>query len=185
MTKTVMVALAEGFEEIEAASPIDVLRRAGFQLTTVGIIGREITGSHGLTFLADKTWEEVAESTPDVLIFPGGMPGSKNLGGHAGLNQMAGRVAKAGGYLAAICAAPAFTLGPWGLLSNHNATCYPGCESQFPSDVKYKKEAVVVDGHIITACGPGVAIEFALKLVEVLIDVETANKIRSQMQVQP
>ena len=181
--KTVYVFLADGFEEIEAVTPIDVLRRAGLQLTTIGITGREIMGAHGIVLTADKTWNEAAESTPDVLILPGGMPGSKNLGDHAGLQNMAERVAKANGYLAAICAAPAFTLGPWELLSNRNATCYPGCESQFPPNVKYQTDAVVVDGHIITAKGPGVAMQFSMKLVEVLLNPETAKKIHEQMQV--
>lgn len=178
-----VVALAEGFEEIEAVTPIDVLRRAGFDLTTVGLTGRTVTGSHGIPFTADAAWDEAASLTPDVLVLPGGMPGSKNLGEHAGLREMACRVKDANGYLAAICAAPAFTLAAWGLLSGRRATCYPGCETQFPADVIYRDEAaVVVDGRFITGRGPGVAMDFSFVLLEQMAGSETATNLKKQMQ---
>ena len=182
MTFSLIVALAEGFEEIEAVTPIDILRRAGLKVTTVGISGKIVTGSHGIAITADQTWDEVANTTPDALLLPGGMPGSKNLGEHAGLKQMAERVTASDGWLAAICAAPAFTLGAWGLLSKRNATCYPGCETQFPADVNHRTDAVVVDGKIVTGCGPGAAFDFSLKLAELLVSPETAENLRSQMQ---
>ena len=178
---TIIVALAEGFEEIEAVTPIDVLRRAGLNPTTVGLSGRSVTGSHGVVLTADQVWDDVAPSTPDVLVLPGGMPGSKNLGEHEGLRQMAQQVAAAGGWLSAICAAPAFTLAAWGLLAGHRATCYPGCESHFPAGVNYEKQPVVVDGRFVTACGPGVALDFSFKLVELLVDSKAADRLRTQM----
>ena len=181
MTLSLIVALADGFEEIEAVTPIDVLRRAGLRVTTVGISGKIVTGSHSIAITADQTWDEVANSTPDVLLLPGGMPGSKNLGEHAGLKQMAERITASDGWLAAICAAPAFTLGAWGLLSKRNATCYPGCETQFSADTCYLKDVVVTDGKIITACGPGAAFDFSLKLVNLLVSPESAENLRSQM----
>lgn len=178
----IIVALADGCEEIEAITPIDVLRRAGFDVTTVGLVGRTITGSHGVVMVSDKEWGEVAKMTPDVLVLPGGMPGSKNLGEHAGLKEMANTIAENEGLLAALCAAPAFTLGHWGLLCGRNATCYPGCETEFPDDVNYKKENIVVDGNIITGCGPGVALEFSFAIVERLRGVNTAKALKAQMQ---
>ncbi len=182
MTPNVLVVLAEGFEEIEAITPIDVLRRAGLRLMTVGLAGRTATGAHGIPLTADHAWNEVANSTPDVLVLPGGMPGSKNLGDHPGLKQMAERIAAGNGCLAAICAAPAFTYAAWGLLSGRSATCYPGCETQFPADVTYKSDTVVQDGRFITAKGPGVALEFSLRLVEHLCGREAATQLRAQMQ---
>lgn len=180
---SVFVVLAEGFEEIEAIVPIDILRRAGLNVTTVGLGKRIVTGSHGITIMADLSWEvdAVSDQTPDALILPGGMPGSKNLGDHAGLKQMAQRVASQGGILAAICAAPALTLASWGLLANHRATCYPGCESLFSGDVTYCPEPVVVDKSIITAAGAGVAAPFAFKIAEIMTNREKIDELRKQM----
>ena len=183
MSFSVFVVLAEGFEEIEAITPIDVLRRAGLDVTTVGLSGKTITGAHGVPLLADRTWDEVAALTPDVLLLPGGIPGSKNLGEHSGLKKMAKRVADSDRWLAAICAAPALTLASWDLLSGRKATCYPGCESHFPPDVKHQQIPVVVDGRIITACGVGATMEFSLQLVALLLDQATADSLRARMLV--
>lgn len=182
MSKAVYVVLADGFEEIEATVPIDVLRRAGFVVTTIGLADKQVNGSHGIILTADKIWSEVADITPDVLILPGGMPGSKNLGEHDGLKTMAERVAESNGYLAAICAAPAYTLATWGMLEYRNATCYPGCETQSPEGANWKSENVVVDDRIITAKGPGVALNFAFALVEMLSGANIANELKAQMQ---
>ena len=183
MSTSVFVILAEGFEEIEAITPIDVLRRAGLDVTTVGLSGKTITGAHGVPLLADRTWDEVAALTPDVLLLPGGIPGSRHLGEHSGLKEMARRVADSDRWLAAICAAPALTLANWGLLSGRKATCYPGCESHFPPDVKHQQTPVVVDGQIITACGAGAAMEFSFQLVKFLLDQTTADNLRAKMLV--
>jgi len=183
MSLTVFVVLAEGFEEIEAVIPIDVLRRAGLNVTMVGLSGISVTGSHGIAISADRAWDEVAALTPNVLLLPGGMPGSKHLGQHPGLREMARRVADSDGYLAAICAAPALTLASWGLLAGRKATCYPGYETQFPADVTFQPENVVDDGKILTARGAGVAMDFSLRLVSILLNPETAEKLRAQMLV--
>ena len=183
MAISVFIVLAEGFEEIEAVTPMDVLRRAGLDVTTVGLAGKTVAGSHGIALTADRTWDEVASLTPDLLLLPGGMPGSKNLGAHAGLKEMAKRLADSDRSIAAICAAPAFTLGDWGLLSGRKATCYPGCETQFPADVKFQADPVVVDGRIITSRGIGTAMEFSLRLVSLLLNQATADQLRTQMLV--
>lgn len=181
MSKTILVALADGFEEVEAMAPIDVLRRAGFDLITVGITGQTATSSRGVVVVPDKKWNDVAEMTPDLLVLPGGMPGSKYLGEHGGLRKMAERIAAADGYLAAICAAPAFTLGAWGLLSGHRATCYPGCESQFPKDVTYVTDGVVVDRRKITSTGAGRAFDFSFAIVEQFAGAAAVQKLKEQM----
>ncbi|MGL4595781.1 MAG: DJ-1 family glyoxalase III [Thermoguttaceae bacterium] len=184
MSDSIFIVLAEGFEEIEAIAPIDVLRRAGLEVTVIGLSSRVVTGAHGISIQTDVVWEEVAASTPHVLVFPGGLPGASNLGKHIGLKEMAIRVAAAeNGILAAICASPAFTLASWGLLSGRTATCFPGCETQFLNDVTYKNESVIVDGRIITARGPGSALDFSITLVAQLLDKTKAEKIQSQMQI--
>jgi 4-methyl-5(b-hydroxyethyl)-thiazole monophosphate biosynthesis len=183
MSLSVFVILAEGFEEIEAITPIDVLRRAGLDVTTIGLSGQTVTGAHGIALVADRTWNEVATLLPDVLLLPGGMPGSKHLGVHTGLREMAKRVADSDRWLAAVCAAPALTLGNWGLLSGRKATCYPGCESHFPPDVEYQQVPVVIDGRIVTASGVGATMEFSLQLVELLLDQATADNLRARMLV--
>ncbi|MDR0871073.1 MAG: DJ-1/PfpI family protein [Planctomycetaceae bacterium] len=179
---TVLIPLADGFEEIEAVVSIDVLRRAGLNVITVGLESRTVDGAHGIALTADKVWQEVAGITPDVLVLPGGMPGSKNLGKHRGLQETAKRIAAANGWLTAICAAPAFTLANWGLLTGRQATCYPGCETDFPKGVKYVKDSVVVDGRFLTAAGPGAAFPFAFTLVENLLNKATAENLKGQMQ---
>ncbi|GHT45156.1 DJ-1 family protein [Planctomycetales bacterium] len=213
MTKTIIVPLAEGFEEIEAITPIDVLRRAGFNVVTVDLddssklervvdkafnIGtflsgfaapkrdRSVTGSHNIVITPDMSLGEVGDFTPDALVLPGGMPGAKNLGEHSGLKKLAERVAESGGLLAAICAAPAWTLGNWGLLAGHKATCFPGCESMFPNDVRYQDAAVVIDdtakNKIITAKGAGAAMDFALAIVETFSGSQAAVDLKAKLQ---
>lgn len=182
MANTALVALASGFEEIEAVTQIDVLRRAAVEVTVAGLDGLEITGSRGVTICADIALADVSE-TPDVLVLPGGMPGAENLGASAELEALAKRVLDEGGLLAAICAAPACTLAKWGLLEGCTATCYPSFESRFGDNTTFSENRVVVDGSIITSRGPGTAMEFALTIVEQLIDTETAAKLQAGMLV--
>ncbi len=182
MTTKTLIILADGFEEIEAVVPLDILRRAGFDVTVASLGDRLVTGSHGISIQADQVWSDVSRVVPDLLVLPGGMPGSKNLGEHAGLRVMTRNVAESGGILAAICAAPAFTLGAWGFLSGRRATCYPGCEEQFPDDAVPCEDCVVVDGKIVTARGPGVAHDFAFALVEAVKGADFVQELRSSMQ---
>jgi 4-methyl-5(b-hydroxyethyl)-thiazole monophosphate biosynthesis len=189
MTATIIVPLAEGVEEIEAVTSIDVLRRAGFNVVTVSLAATSnvcVTGSHGIVFTPDKSFGEVADFTPDALVLPGGMPGAKNLGEHSGLKKLAERVAESGGLLAAICAAPAWTLATWGLLAGRKATCYPGFESMFQNDVRHQNTGIVIDGtaknKVITAKGPGAAMDFALAIVETFAGQQAAADLKTQLQ---
>ncbi len=164
---SVAVHLAEGFEEIEAIAIIDVLRRAGFELTTVSVSGNTVvTGSHQIKIIADKLFETIDYETIDMIILPGGMPGSKNLNEHAGLREQILNFNEKGKFLGAICAAP-LVFGNLGILKNKKATCYPGYENQLHGAV-VTGEKTEVSGNIITGKGAGVAIEFALKIVETI-----------------
>lgn len=171
----VYLLLAEGFEEIEALFPLDILRRGGVEVCTVGVGGREICGAHGISVIADTTIEEAAE-IPEMLILPGGMPGSVNLDESGEVDSLIARTVKAGGHLAAICAAP-FVLGKRGLLAGHAAVCYPGFEDKL-IDADYRANArVVTDGNITTAVGMGAASEFGLELLSILMGEEVARKV--------
>ena len=182
MSKTAVVVLAEGFEEIEAVAPIDVLRRAGVQVTIAGLDGKERVGAHGVPYRADVELSELSGDF-DLVIFPGGMPGSKNLGDSSLVRALAERNLKAGRRVAAICAAPVLTLGAWGMLDGKTATCYPGMENMFPATVTFSAERVVVDGLITTSRGPGTALEFGLNLAGQLVGNEMMDKLKGDMVI--
>ena len=168
--------LADGFEEIEALCPVDVLRRAGLTVKTVGITGKTVTGSHGITVTADLLPSE-AKDPIELLFLPGGMPGSSNLDASAEVDALISRAVAEDAKIAAICAAP-FVLGVRGLLKGRRATCYPGFEDRLLG-ATYTKSAVEVDGNFITGIGMGAALDFALRLVEILKDKDTAEAIRA------
>lgn len=175
--KKVLVLLAEGFEEIEAVTVIDVLRRAEIDVVSASLNGSEVKGSHGISIVADSTLDEVEEQMFDAVVLPGGMPGARHLReSHAVLNLIR-EAAHKGKYVAAICAAPT-ALDVAGVLKGRRATSYPGHE--IPS-AEYVEEPVVVDGHIVTSRGPGTAFEFALKLVEKLAGPELAELHRERL----
>lgn len=176
----VYVMLANGFEEVEALAPVDMLRRAGVECRTVGVTGKVVTGSHGIPVEADITLDE-ADAVPEMLVLPGGQPGTDNLNRYMRIHRMMADVERAGGYLAAICAAPGI-LGYDGYLMNRTATCYPGHEKFFIGGTK-SEEHVVRDGKIITADGMGSAVAFGAALVEALTDAPTAEKILKSIQV--
>ncbi|MBE6690378.1 MAG: DJ-1/PfpI family protein [Ruminococcaceae bacterium] len=156
--------LANGFEEVEALAPLDLLRRAGLEVTTVGIGGDVIRGAHGITVHADIPDGLFADAKPDMIILPGGMPGAKNLDESRVVDAALKAAVRNNAYLAAICAAP-MILGHRGLLEGKHATCYPGFEQELKGAI-LSPEKVVVDGRIITAAGMGVAIDFGLELIE-------------------
>lgn len=183
MNRSVIVLLADGFEEIEAVTPIDVLRRAGAEVTVAGIGGLEIEGAHGLTFYTDIEIEEAAADY-ELVILPGGMPGAKYLGESRAARTLVEKTILSGDKVAAICAAPVLTLGAWGFLNGKEATCYPGMEKLFPDNVKFVPESVVIDGIITTSRGPGTAMEFAFALAEQLMGTDIAKKVASDMLVQ-
>ncbi|MGH7198114.1 MAG: DJ-1 family glyoxalase III [Candidatus Omnitrophota bacterium] len=182
MKKTVLIVLAEGFEEIEAITPIDVLRRAGLEVVVAGVGKREITGSHGITVETDVILEQYQE-TPDAVVLPGGMPGASNLKDSQALQDILQKMKKAGRLIGAICASPAVVLSPAGILDGKKATCFPGFESEFSSKVIFSQDRVVRDGQVITSKGPGSALEFALELVSQLVNPEAAKKLAQTMVV--
>ena len=168
--------LANGFEEIEALAPLDLLRRAGLEVTTVGIGGDRIVGSHGITVEADIPEGLFADAAPDMIILPGGMPGSRHLDESRTVDVALKAAARRGAYIAAICAAP-MVLGHRGLLVGKRAICFPGFEKELEG-ATIATERVVRDGNVITAAGMGVAIEFGLALVAALKGEEVANNLR-------
>jgi len=182
MTK-IAVHLAEGFEEIEAITIVDVLRRAGFEVTTVSVTSDiKVTGSHSIPVIADELFENIDYNFIDMIVLPGGMPGSKNLNNHEELKSQILQFNEKGKPLGAICAAP-LVLGQLGILRGKNATCYPGFES-YLEGAKLTGSATELAGNIVTGKGAGVAIDFALKIVEMLKGKEQANDLAKRMIVQ-
>lgn len=171
--------LANGFEEIEALTPVDVLRRAGLDVKTCSIGEREVMGAHGIRVLADLTEDELDISKVNMLILPGGMPGATNLDASPLTDTLINEVTSKGGRLAAICAAP-LVLGRRGLLKGKRATCYPGFEDELLGATA-TGEGVVTDGNITTAKGMGVALEFAHELVRLTLSEEKAAEISASI----
>ncbi|MBN1522281.1 MAG: DJ-1/PfpI family protein [Candidatus Aureabacteria bacterium] len=173
-----LVILAEGFEEIEAITPVDILRRAGIRVTTAGLEGLSVKGSRGVTIVADKVLGEDDQDF-DAVILPGGTNGAENLASSQTVNQLLKTMNNNGKIVAAICASPALVLAPAGILDNKYATCYPGMEENFSNYTTFKEDRVVVDGNIITSRGPGTALEFALAIVEKMAGKDAGKKIRT------
>lgn len=171
--------LAPGFEEIEALATVDILRRAGCELATVGVGDRKVTGSHQIEVTADIDEKDIKPEFADMVILPGG-PGTKNLEQSAVMQKTVRFCAENGKYIAAICAAPSI-LGHMGLLKDHTAVCFPGYEEELNAK-ELSREPVCVSGKIITAKGAGVAVDFALKIVEVLYGAEKSNELRKSIQ---
>ena len=173
----VYLFLANGFEEIEALCPLDLLRRAGIEVTTVGVGGAEsVMGAHNICVQADIPDTMFRDSSPEMIILPGGMPGAKNLD-ESRVVDMALRAAHtSGAYLAAICAAP-MVLGHRGYLKNKRAICFPGFEDQLDGAI-LADTRVVRDENVITAAGMGAALEFGLELVAALKGKDAAELLR-------
>ncbi len=182
MKKLVAVHLAEGFEEIEAISIIDVLRRAQIETQIISMSGNKlVTGSHGISVLADSLFEEADYNKYDMLVLPGGMPGSMNLKNHAGLSRRILQFHREGKYLGAICAAP-IVFGHLGILQGCKATCFPGFEDQLTGAIVTGSD-VECSGTVITGKGAGVAIQFALEIVKMLIGEASAKALATKMIV--
>lgn len=173
----VYLFLANGFEEIEALCPLDLLRRAGVAVTTVGVGGEQITGSHGITVQADISDAFYTDAAPEMIILPGGMPGAKNLDESRTVDAAIKAAARRGAFIGAICAAP-FLLGRRGLLAGKEAICFPGFEAELAGAALSQKR-VVRDGNVITAAGMGVALEFGLALVAALKGEDAAKALRA------
>ena len=157
------ILLAEGFEEIEALTQTDVLRRAGIEVKNVGVTGDFVTGSHGICVKADIGIDEAAETVPEGIILPGGIPGTPNIAKSEKAVSLIKKVNDKGGLVAAICAAPS-VLGEMGILEGKKAICYPGFEDKLKG-AKVTMEKVVKDGNIITSRGAGTAMDMALAIV--------------------
>jgi 4-methyl-5(b-hydroxyethyl)-thiazole monophosphate biosynthesis len=188
MSKRVLVPIADGTEEIEAACIIDTLRRAGAEVTVASVETRnpaslQVIASRGMKLVADATISDCANQTYDCIALPGGMPGAEHLRDSAPLIEKLKQQKQAGRLYGAICASPAVVLQPHGLLPKIRATCYPGMRGRL--DPAYASdEPVVVDGQCVTSQGPGTAIAFAIKLVELLFGARKAREVADAMLVQ-
>ncbi|MBD5217014.1 MAG: DJ-1/PfpI family protein [Bacteroidales bacterium] len=177
--------LADGFEEMEAISAIDILRRAGMSLKTVSITSAlQVKGAHGITITADVIYDNTLFKDIDWLILPGGMPGATNLYEFAPLQGLLSSHHSKGGRIAAICAAPAVVLAQSGLLAGHHATCYPGFEGMLGEDI-YEDRPVVVSKNIVTGNGPGNAMLWALNIVKCQFGEEVANRVAGDLLLFP
>lgn len=176
----VFIFLADGFEEIEAIAPIDIFRRADIDVTTISISNnKSVRGAHNIQVQADCLFTEVDFSGNNLLYLPGGMPGTSNLDTHKGLKELLLKQAGENKKIAAICAAPSI-LGKLGLLNGKEAICFPGFENQLAGAL-LSKDKIVKSGQISTAKAAGVAIQFALKLVEELKGKTLADKIEASI----
>ena len=175
------VFFADGLEEVEALTTVDLLRRGGVETATVSIMAeRSVTGAHGITILADRLFAEIDPDGADLYVLPGGQPGTNNLDHHKELGQLLARAAAdPAKKIAAICAAP-MVFGHLGFLKGKRATCYPGCEGEL-FGAEAVTDEVVSDGGIITSRGVGTAIPFALSLIAELLGKEKADAIAKEI----
>lgn len=181
MTKRVVLILAEGFETIEALTPVDILRRAKLDVVVASLGQTIVTSGQNVAIQADCTLTELLctpDFMPDALVLPGGLGGATNISNSAEVEALAKKVLASGKILAAICATPGIALTKFGMLSGRRATCYPGFEKHFPADATFVAERICVDGNLITSRGPGTALEFSLTLAGLLAGVEAERQIR-------
>ncbi len=177
----IYIFLANGFEEMEALAPTDILRRAKLQVKTVGVTGELVSSSHGVTVKPDITIDEISlDDKLEMIVLPGGMPGTLNLEASDKVQQAIDYCASNDRFIAAICAAPSI-LGHKGLLKGKNAICFPGFERDLEG-ANVVDELAVRDGKIITGKGAGASIEFGLMLAEVMASAEISQNIRSGLQ---
>jgi len=176
MGKKAIVILADGFEEIEAITAIDVLRRAGVEVAVCGLNSERVKGSKSIIVVADRILKG-DETDYDACVLPGGMPGAENLAASDKVKNLLLDMNKQGKIIAAICAAPAVVLAPLGILNDKSATCYPGMEESFSDTTDYKKDDVVIDENVITSRGPATALKFAIAIVDALCGQTVAQKI--------
>lgn len=180
MSKSVVVALADGFEEMEAVISIDILRRAGLNVINAAISNELLVkGAHNITVQADVFLKDL-EIIPDAFLLPGGSAGAKNLAVSEVVNDMLHECQQQDKVIAAICASPAYVLAEAGFLEGKKATCYPSFKKLFSPNITHSEDTVVIDGNIITSKGPGTAFEFALSVVEALCGAESAQEVKAQ-----
>ena len=179
MNTKVLIILADGFEEVEAITPIDILRRADLNVTTASLNSLQVLGSHNISVTADVTIDQIDCKEFDAVILPGGMPGTKNLLLSDRVIEIVQEMNRDNKLCAAICAAPQ-VLNKSGILNNTNFTCYPTVEKNIKNGT-HKFENVVVSNNIITSKGVGTAIDFALAIIEYLVDTDAADIIAEQI----
>lgn len=175
----VYVLMVNGFEDIEALEPVDIMRRAGLLVKTVGVTSKKVTSSHNVTIETDITIDEISKDDMEMLVLPGG-PGHTNLDESKDVHELISYAMEHDIYISAICASPSI-LGKLGILDGKNYTCFPGFEKFAPNGI-FSKEKAVLDGKILTARGAGCAGDFGFKMVEILKDKETAEKLIKEMQ---
>jgi len=173
----VLVIFAEGSEELEAVTLVNILRRGGLEITLAGLTAGPLRGSRGTQLLPDSTLDAALAQSYDMVILPGGMPGTTHLRNDARVITLVQQVADAGNWVAAICAAPS-VLAAAGLLDGKRATCYPGSLKEFPQ-VLVQESAIEQDGKLLTSRGPGTAMDFALFLLELLAGQATRRQVES------
>lgn len=176
----IAVFLAMGFEEIEALAVVDVLRRAELEVVTVGVGGPVVRGAHGITLAADIPDTELDPAAPEMVVLPGGMPGTLNLERSPVVQAALDEAEKRGAWIGAICAAPSI-LGHRGMLKGKRAVCFPGYEQELEGAL-VSDRPVEMDGRIITAKGAGVAVDFGLRIVAQLVSPERAEALKAAMQ---
>lgn len=174
--------LADGFEEVEVLAPVDILRRGGIDIKTVSVTGNHLVeSSHGVTIKADLLFEEIADfSDADLLMMPGGMPGSTNLNAHQGVREALLKQFGQGKRVAAICAAP-LVLASIGILNGKKATIYPGMENCLAADTEYTAALVQEDGNVTTGGGPAAVFPYAYTLLGYFLPAEEVEKIKKGM----
>ena len=176
----VLIPLAQGCEEIEAVTIIDILRRAGIEVVSAGLNDQPVRASRGVMLLPDTTLDVALQQDFDMVVLPGGQPGSNNLKADPRIIALLKKMAQNGNYIAAICAAPS-VLAAAGLLAGKRATCFPGALDAFPQ-ILLRADRVVEDGKFITSRGPGTAMDFALTLVERLVGKEKKLSVEAGLQ---
>lgn len=179
MKKRALVILAEGFEDIEAVTPVDILRRINVEVIVAGLSEGIVKGARGITIKVDRVLSD-ADNSCDVVILPGGMPGAEHLAASSKVKKLVVEMFEKGKLIAAICASPALVLAPLGVLDGKKATCFTGMEENFPASVKFLKDPVVQDGNVITSRGPATAFAFSLKIAENLVGKDMAAMVAKQ-----
>ena len=178
--KTALILFADGSEELEAITIVNILRRAGVSVTLAGLSAGALRGSRGVVIAPDTTLDEALKHSYDMVVLPGGQPGTSHLQADPRVLKLVKQMAQQGKYVAAICAAPS-VLATVGLLDGKQATGFPGALTPFPN-VKQQQAAIVEDGNLITSRGPGTAMDFALVLTERLVGKDKRREVEAGLQ---
>ncbi len=182
--KKALLVLADGFEDIEAVAPFDILKRAGVTVKIASLGSQDVESARGLKITADTVLDNVKEEEFDCIVLPGGSGGAEKLSKSAKLTALIQKMSKNGKIIAAICASPAWVLAPAGILDGKNATYYPGAEKSFSAKTNYINKEVVVDENIVTSQGPATAFLFGIKIVEMLRGSNVADTIKKNLLIE-